>query len=280
MLAIRTLYSSENKTSIQPLHVLLALIPTTAGLWICFQQLNPLFEDICVQAFLLCLLRLSLHGHQHPESDALPLRSLFGSNFSQKAGRTLLQLFAYGLLALPLLLITLALLPGSELLPELRAWLAAGEVALKEEATHLLSAILFACVLFSLLPRLGLLRKNALLLIGLILLLYVTHLIRSHALWDQHRHIRDFIPSENRILYFPSMEPFHTLSRSPHLSSMVVIDRNTSATPTFTTQVSLLLPTHASELCQAMNWRIERKHGIFTVCAMTQDSLWKLFPLN
>lgn len=280
VLALRSVYSKNHRTYAQPLQYLVGLIIAVAGLWICINQQNPLFEDICVQAFLLCLLRISLQNQRPSPFNALPFHSLTESPIIQKAARALLIVFWVSLIALPLLLIALAFVPGSTVLAELDAWIAASRIAFKDEFAQVVWATFFGFSLFFILNRMSLARMKALFLTSLLLLFYVINVIRGHSLWEQHRQLSSLIPAAHRILYFSSIEPFITIDRSPHPSSMVVINRNTDAPQPFSTQVSLLLPTHASDLCQAMNWRIERKHGIFTLCAMTQDSLWKLFPLN
>lgn len=283
ILSVRLLCSPSIRKEITRIEAAMVCLSLASGYLIAFHQKTPIVEDLCVQAAIVFALLSRLLLHNHDTTLKMPFYRYLESSF--------VQTFIRGLWPATLIVISLILLyfvlpaafPESNLHPELSAWSSAIFSTLSTNAvTYLMAALIFILLILAV----GLLKVSKSLqseisnTLILALLFYIFSDIRVSCLWGDFQKSLNAIAKNQNILYLPSLKPFIQLASPKQTSTMAVVEQATPLPHPSSQNLALLLPTHVSDLCHALRWRIEFKHGIFTVCTMSQDSLWKFVLLN
>ena len=266
-------------------------LTASAGFWIAIRQSTPLFEDLCLLAavFFLAPKRYCPAGFSNAEhaTEKIFAKQNLTRFFATWTWR-LYTLACAGVIVFAALLI---ISPATEILPELKSWLSALKEFILARWLDILTFVAATGILLfanrylsrgkseqtqttQILPAISRLS------IFLFALFIGVSEIRARILWEHLKLTVDRVAAETTLLYLPPMDPFLQLSGYTKNKNMVVVDRTLNETRPQGRTFALLLPTHVSEVCQAMHWKIEANHGIFTLCSMNQDSLWKLLPLN
>lgn len=252
----------------------------SVGIILALKQRNPLFEDIYLQGCLYFFCRpyfskmkpLDLQSSGWLSSTLIKRASLYFSAF-----------FILALSCFLLLGIFLILSPTTSMLPELQAWLSAVAEALPDQRNFIMASIILWTLIASVIIKTNeptSERKNSILTVSALFVLSTGCEIRSSCLWDQLHKVLSAASTAQALVYLPPLESFITIAAPEFKKNMVTVERSVAHQSPYGASVALLLPSHVSDLCQATGWKIEKKHGIFTLCRMNQDSLWKLLPLN
>jgi len=252
----------------------------SSGIILALKQRNPLFEDIYLQ---VCLYFFCSPYFSKLKPLDLQIPGWLNSTALKKASPYLFFFFILALCCFALFGIVLFVSSNTSMLPELQAWLFAVAEAIPDQRNFILfSAILWvliaAVVMRTCEPASE--RKRRILTVSALLVLSTGCEIRSSCLWDQLHKVLSSTSRTQTLVYLPPLESFITIAAPEHKNNMVTVERSVTHLSPYGASVALLLPSHVSDLCQATGWKIEKKHGIFTLCTMNQDSLWKLLPLN
>ena len=252
----------------------------SSGIILALKQRNPLFEDIYLQGCLYFF--CSPHFSKMKPLD-LQSPGWLNSAALKKASPYFFFFVVLALSCLALLGIVVFLSPSTSMLPELQAWISAVEEAILDQRKFIIfSAILWALIAL-VLKRTGeptLERRSSILAVSALFVLSTGCEIRASCLWDQLHKVLSAASTAQALVYLPPLESFITIAAPEHKKNIVTVERSVTHPSPYGASVVLLLPSHVSDLCQATGWKIEKKHGIFTLCRMNQDSLWKLLPLN
>jgi hypothetical protein len=279
----RTIIFLRKAEALQVPEAFLVLLTLSAGVFLGFRQINPTIEDLLLQCGVFFLSRYVRITHTTPMTALRNPRSPLLAATLRSTER--LIFFAQWFLAASFgaACIALLALPTAPALPELQVWLSALQNAINAEKVAFtalgLGVLGIAALLLYCSRKASELRPSAWLL-AFVLMLHFGSFVRTHCLWDQYKRLTQEIPDSTTFLYLPPLAPFVALNTSKHKKHMVVPAQSGDAGEAPQDTTVLVLPAHLSDLCQAMDWKVEASHGIFSVCTLRPGSLWKLVLLN
>lgn len=278
--ARRLLIFCRGQTTTSAAEAMLLSCVFSSGIILALKQRNPLFEDLYLQG---CLYFFCPPYFSKLKPLDVQIPGWLNSTARKKASPSLFFFSILALCSFALFGIVLFLSSHTSMLPELQAWLSAVAEAIHDQRNF----ILFSAILLGLIAAVVMRaceptreRKRKMMTVIALFVLSTGCEIRSSCLWDQLHKVLSSIQRAQTLVYLPPLESFINIAAPEHKNNMVTVERSLTNPSPYGASVALLLPSHVSDLCQATGWKIEKKHGIFTLCTMNQDSLWKLLPLN
>lgn len=284
-LSLRELARSARTRKItSPQKLFLHLLVSISGVLLCFACKNPLIEDIVLQLFLSILsFGTAFRNEDETAIKTIPQKNSRAFEIFVAALRFTPQLIGWGLAFAGLVALLLTLAPNTTTVPELKAWASALAELVAARPMPFLLALIFiiaVCAVSVVRPLSVTLNKRVFAAnICLVLLLIGTHL-RAALLWRPLEEVVKKATAGQIVAFLPPLESLVRLSVENSRVQMVSVSDADTETPAWGDSSVLLVPRFASELCHAMDWNIEGKYGIFTVCTMVRGSKWKLVPLN
>ncbi|MBM3381824.1 MAG: hypothetical protein FJY29_05225 [Betaproteobacteria bacterium] len=253
-----------------------------AGIFLAFQQINPTFEDFLLHLALFYFSKHVRHKSSPPTASPQFKPSPRLDRLLRTADTFLLGIFPATTVVLASLCIFLFISPSANVLREIQVWLSTLQQAFAASKIELSMYATVSLAVLTLLFRAKIAQKSrpAISVLMAVVFLHLGSVVRSHCIWKPYSRLVQAIPDTHTFLYLPPLAPFVALQTSKHMKHMAVPVQTGDAGAPLDGTVVLVLPSHISDLCQAMNWNLAETHGIFAVCTLGRDSLWKMVLLN
>lgn len=260
------------------------LLVTVSGMVIALAQRNPAVEDVALQFFIFSWIQMASPIHVDPKEKSSPTyRNVWATWLAKNGTDKAPQFVALSIATALALAAVLSVLPSTTVVPEMKAWLSALSSLSQFKISEFLPVIfLMTVLLFFFVIEFANQRPTTSAFSPLVFLgiLFLGSELRAALLWQPLDDILARTHKEDVLYFPPPIEPLLRVAAPPNRLQMVSVTQAEVEKPEGDHSIVFIVPRFASDLCHAMDWNIERKHGIFTLCTLTHDSKWKLTPLN